>query len=314
MKAPPVVRPSYRSVFLFVVVALSLLGAGATFTGVQASASTKPHSLPSCGWKVISSPKVTEAESYRFSGFRSPLEVAAISRRDVWIAGTFIEHWNGSKWAVNTSLRPPMAIAAASAKDIWVVGGDDGVAYGDSGSFMDHWNGRGWTPVSHVPITAYLSAVGFAPNHHVWAAGGKASGDGDYEAYVVHWNGHRWVGVVPPLSDQDPLTGIAPISPTDVLIVGDNGYAAQWNGKRWTVLPFATLEPPAYFAPQGIAAISATDAWAVGGSDAGAIEHWNGASWSVAPFMLPGGWASAVCQCLGGSSRRRVGRRRDVPS
>jgi hypothetical protein len=108
---------------------------------------------------------------------------------------------------------------------------------------------------------------------------------GYYQGYVVHWNGHRWIGTIlpPPPSDNYALTGIAAISPTDVLVVGDYRYFAKWDGKKWT----ASSSP---IAAGAITAASKTDVWAVGSG----IARWNGVGWRVFPLTLPVGWQTAL--------------------
>lgn len=219
-----------------------------------------------CGWSIVRSSGVSSMErgkeSYALSG------VAAISKNDVWVVGDSIARWNGSRWKVYKPVRAGrdqmlLAIAAASPKDVWAVGGDQGAAIGNGevGSLIDHSNGRIWVRVRHIPTTAFLSAAAVMPNHHLWAAGGKWAGDGDYEAYVVHWDGHRWVGMAPPFGDPNPLEGIAAISPTDVLTVGNNNaYAAKRNGEKWTVVDQWTVGKSPVFA-HAVTAVSPTDAW-----------------------------------------------------
>lgn len=270
-------------------VAVSVIITGTAFASLTARASTATRSSR-CGWKIVSSPKVSSAESYRWTGptaFPSLHGVAAISPKNVWTIGRRIEHWNGFRWSVYQPVRADRyqslkAIAAASSKDIWVVGGDGFAFTGEAGSLIDHWNGKRWTIERHVPKSDFLSTVGVSPqNGHPWAAGGLEYADGDYEGYVVHWNGHRWVGMVPPSGQSypNPLDGIAPISPDDVLTVGKNQYAAKWNGKHWTILadPYGAV---------AVDALSSTDAWSVGGG----VEHWNGAGWSQVPLAIPSGW------------------------
>jgi hypothetical protein len=81
----------------------------------------------------------------------------------------------------------------------------------------------------------------------------------------------------------------------------------HWNGRKWAVQP--SLSPSPGGASQdsslsGVAATSATNAWAVGanGGDYGPgqtlIEHWNGRKWAVQPSPSPGG-TSRDCSLSG---------------
>jgi hypothetical protein len=103
----------------------------------------------------------------------------------------------------------------------------------------------------------------------------------------------------PPGSDgvyDDLLYGVSGDSPSDVWAVGyDCCYAAgtqeythslieHWNGSAWSVVPYPKDEP-ADSSLHAVAAISSTDAWAVGNApypdNQALIEHWNGKKWSV---------------------------------
>ena len=65
----------------------------------------------------------------------------------------------------------------------------------------------------------------------------------------------------------------------------------HWNGTAWTEVPNPSPgQEPSLF---GVAAISASDAWAVGGYTAGSAEntllmHWNGSAWKMMIGPNPG--------------------------
>lgn len=103
----------------------------------------------------------------------------------------------------------------------------------------------------------------------------------------------------PPGSDglyDDTLYGVNGDSSNDVWAVGNDccyTYGSQeythaliehWNGSAWSIVPFPKDEPPDT-ALHAVAAISKTDAWAVGNSfypnNQAVIFHWNGKKWSV---------------------------------
>ena len=266
---------------LAVIVAFSLSGF-ATFGPATAPAGGSTHSPARCGWKIVSSPSVERKHGHILAG------VDAISPQNVWVIGGSIDHWNGLTWTAYKPKRAAAdqqleAIAAVSSQDIWVVGGDPAVG-GEPGRLIDHWNGKSWTKVP-APKSDRLDAVAVSPSGAVWAAGGMPVSGTEDRAYASYWNGTKWIGMVPPVGNiyPDDLYGIAPITSNDVLVVGRNGYAAKWDGKQWTA-----LNSP--IQANAIAAISETDAWAVGGGNAGAIEHWNGTSWSAAHLTIPAKW------------------------
>lgn len=76
--------------------------------------------------------------------------------------------------------------------------------------------------------------------------------------------------------------------------------AQHWHDGHWTLVQMATLTgdrawPQFYSGITGLAALSATDAWAVGGIWQGlalvgnVIEHWDGTSWQFVPHPLDSG-------------------------
>jgi hypothetical protein len=111
------------------------------------------------------------------------------------------------------------------------------------------------------------------------------------------------------------LGSVAAISPRAAWAVGSRpdaeGFpvtlAERWNGTGWAVVP--TPDPPAPLPPSpadvldAVTAVSASDAWAVGGAGemsgqmaAGLAEHWNGSRWTAVsvPRLNQGGQLEGV--------------------
>ena len=143
-----------------------------------------------------------------------------------------------------------------------------------------------------------LSAVTALSRNDIWVVGGFYVPARDPHALIEHWNGSQWC--IRP--DPYPITGtagmesvdlhaIAADSTNDVWAVGGVWPAGHvliehWNGSRWSVTPNPTIGTGGGL--WGVAAISPTDAWAVGyyapgiGPDRRTlIEHWNGKQWSI---------------------------------
>jgi hypothetical protein len=105
------------------------------------------------------------------------------------------------------------------------------------------------------------------------------------------------------------VCGPPAVSPRDAWAVGDNVSAAgdlidtvilHWNGARWTPVPAHSR-----VLLSGVAAVSASDAWAVGR----AILQWNGHTWRTtshlpATAML---YAIAVAKSVHGWTAWAVG-------
>jgi len=152
-----------------------------------------------------------------------------------------------------------------------------------------------------------LSAVTALSRNDIWVVGGFYDPPRNPHALLEHWNGSQWC--IRP--DPYPITGtagmesvdlhaIAADSTNDVWAVGTvagDGPAGHvliehWNGSRWNVVPSPTIGTGGRL--MGVAAISPTDAWAVGyyapgiGPDERTlIEHWDGKKWSIIPNPFP---------------------------
>jgi hypothetical protein len=76
---------------------------------------------------------------------------------------------------------------------------------------------------------------------------------------------------------------------------GRNPLAVHWNGSTWAIVPTPTLTGGAKSTLNGVVALSANNAWAVGKGRNGAAlaERWNGAAWSVVPVPTPAEAASS---------------------
>ena len=102
------------------------------------------------------------------------------------------------------------------------------------------------------------------------------------------------------------LNGVAAIAANNIWAVGEDTNSAgpsamfaplieHWNGPRWSIVA-SPLQGTSDFL-NGIAAVSASNIWAVGdyrsgidpmGSYYTLIEHWNGTTWSVVKSPSPG--------------------------
>lgn len=117
----------------------------------------------------------------------------------------------------------------------------------------------------------------------------------------------RWTVVPTPNASpsrlQNRLSAISADRPDDVWAVGTANRGIEggqsypllmhWDGRRWTLVPSAPTATNAFL--QGVATVSASDAWAVGfAGHRSLVEHWNGAYWSSVPVPLPNGAASAL--------------------
>jgi hypothetical protein len=248
---------------------------------------------------------------------------AATSTKNAWAVGyynngtafqTLVEHWNGMAWKVRTSPDPGgsssanqlWGATATSAKNAWAVGDfNNGTA---DQTLVEHWNGMAWKVQTSPDVGGSstpndLEAVTSTSATNAWAVGYYYNGSAG-RTLVEHWNGKAWkVQTSPDVgSDSNQLFGVAATSATNAWAVGvyNNGTADQtlvehWNGKSWMVTkspdPSGSAGANDLF---GVAATSATSAFAVGGYFNGTapqnlVEHWNGKAWKVQMSPDPGG-------------------------
>jgi hypothetical protein len=151
-----------------------------------------------------------------------------------------------------------------------------------------------------------LTGVDAASTHDAWAVGSHSSGSSEVHSLVLHWDGSAWTKTPTPNPgrSKNGLSGVAVVAPNDVWAVGGSAdfpegpistLAIHWDGTSWSAVP--TPSPGvADNLFEAVAAVSATDVWAVGdanpdfeGTQAPLVEHWDGAAWQVVSVpTLPG--------------------------
>jgi hypothetical protein len=200
-------------------------------------------------------------------------------------------------------------VAAVSAHSAWAVG-----VRNDRKLLAEHWDGRVWSKVA-IPDPARgfvpLQAVAAGSASDVWAVGEIAFGG---HTLILRWNGKRWqrVSSPDPSSQGDGLAAVAAASDSDVWAVGQAGSSSifsttlieHWNGRSWAHVPSPAPQPGCGGCRfpgdslSGVAVVSTSDAWAVGGSGHGVlIERWDGVRWKWVrgpAAAAPGGSLSAV--------------------
>ena len=294
---------------------VSVVVVGAAVFGVIAGAA--PASVAgSEGWTVQKSPDRGGSNGEDFLN-----GVAATSPSDAWAVGyyangsaenhTLIEHWNGNAWRVQNSPSPGVSgfdvpslnsVAATSRFNAWAVGYYHNAV--TARTLVEHWNGKAWK-VQKSPDPGgssndnHLQGVAATSATNAWVVGSYYNGTA-YQTLVEHWNGKAWKVQKSPdpggSSEHNFLQSVAATSATNAWAVGYyyNGTAYQtlvehWNGKAWKVVK--SPDPggsSAYSQLYGVAATSATNAWAVGETGtATLVEHWRGKTWRVQKSPSP---------------------------
>jgi hypothetical protein len=144
----------------------------------------------------------------------------------------------------------------------------------------------------------YLTSVIQLSANDAWAVGAWYRPIATPGTLTEHWDGTRWSRVASPNRNNgyNELYGVSAISSSDVWAVGYynvSSYVSEktlilhWNGSAWQLVPSPNAGPNANHL-YGVAAISTTDAWAVGLGNSTDIDHgvglalhWDGVSWKV---------------------------------
>jgi len=236
-------------VLLVLLCVMTILLSALSLKTTEAKATTSKvsqnqYSSTSCQWSVVPSPNGSSS-----SGLSA---VAVVSANDVWAVGssgsqrsggqTLIEHWNGTSWRVAASPSPGSggdlrAVAAVSASNVWAVG-----YYSSNSSsiqtLVERWNGASWQVVKSVNVgtSPTFSAVVAVSAHDIWAVGSYHNSNSNTFFQTL---------------------------------------TEQWNGTKWGVVKSPS---PGSFSTQllGVAAVSATNVWAVGVADSNTLtEHYH---------------------------------------
>ena len=257
-------------------------------------------------------------------GSSNGFSAVAVSSCQAWAVGdytastggprTLIERWNGTAWKRQPSPSPGSSnntlsgVAATSASNAWAVGQDsNNAASSVFQTLAEHWNGTAWTRVpSPSPGTGNNDLIGVAATSasDAWAVGLYDSGPGTpFQTLAEHWNGTAWTRVPTPNPGGGILKSVAATSASNAWAVGSYSSGAggsltlieHWNGTTWTQVPSPSPGPPGRLNElSGVAALSSTDAWAVGQyfsrttfADQTLIERWNGTTWTQVPSPNP---------------------------
>ena len=257
--------------------------------------------------------------------------VFARTATDAWAVGQFpgvgddagsqifAEHWNGTQWqqAPTTNIvrqdERLLGVSASGPDDAWAVGNTNAISAASHDTLAAHWDGTAWTIVptptaaSGGRLASLYDVADLGPAN-AWAVGqGK-----DARPLAEHWDGTAWSVVPVPVPAVPSGTGfanavlskISAVSPTDIWAVGTTTaiqnvnkavtrftLAMHYNGTAWSIVKTVNTAEPTGL--NGVTAISANNAWAVGNgfnnvhdvtasvANKAVIEHWNGTAWSI---------------------------------
>jgi hypothetical protein len=239
--------------------------------------------------------------------------VAATSADNAWAVGTAygapraetaILHWNGKSWTRVPSPSPGndqlAGVTATSATNAWAVGATQNLTTGVDSILILHWNGKAWTrisgPAGTAGITFDAGGITATSASNAWIVGRQ-----DSKTLILHWNGKTWTPVASPSPGSasgltSGLVSVAATSASNAWAVGTAEAPApvgtahgthtlilHWNGKAWSLVSSPNPSCSTCDSLFGVAAASATSAWAVGTVNGGGVVvmlHWNGKAWA----------------------------------
>lgn len=272
------------------------------FYGVGASSRTLVEHWDGSSWSLVDAPNGPGRDNFLQS-------VSAVASDDVWAVGyngdlsshSLIEHWDGTQWQIVPSPNPGrfatrlFGVAALASDDVWAVG--DRIDSFDTALVM-HWDGAAWSlsPGADIPGDySYLSGVSGTGPNDVWAVGQFTNGhDGIVQPLTEHWDGTSWTAV-PALHHQQSATyttGVAAVSPTQVLATGARSESLKtlglvWDGASWSTTISEHVAHTVNIL-YDVSADPAGDAWSVGfyyipgdSQDQTLIEQWDGSAWRI---------------------------------
>ena len=202
-------------------------------------------------------------------------------------------NWTGEQPPAVGTFTALHGVAFVSACSAWAVGTSS------VGTVVEQWTGRGWiviaSPNPPGSSGAAFDAVAATAASNAWAVGSYTEG-GAIQSLIERWRGSSWSIQTSkdPGTTLNVLYGVAAVSASDAWAVGtyssgghSRGLVEHWNGAGWKLV--ATPEPAVPtndVSLDGVVAISATNAWAVGSISNGTtprtlILHWDGKAWKV---------------------------------
>jgi hypothetical protein len=265
-------------------------GGGVSPTPTSKATATTP--LLCTSWRIVSSPN---GSTYPMSVLTS---VGGLSPNAAWAVGvtyavgntigpidSLIEQWDGSTWhlVANPGHEALNSVAATSPNDVWAVGGQLNYGVG-AGTLILRWDGTMWSVVPGVQPAdttfVTLTSVAASSSHDVWAVGRYDVGSAHLlQPFVEHWDGAAWhlvSSALPQAATNGVLSAIARIPGTTQLwaVGGWSKYSVpslpqplmeRWDGMTWQLVGSPSLPGGALGGSwNGVVALSATNAWAVG--------------------------------------------------
>lgn len=267
------------------------------------------RAAPACGaWTVVAVPTVPGSSELIGLTALTPHNVWAVGDYGLATARTLVEHYDGTGWHVVPSPNIGLyanylnRVAAIAADNVWAVGDYVQTARGGRRTLVEHYDGATWRVVpSPSPgtgdVLGHITAV--PGTNQLWAVGNDADATIHADRTLVeHYDGTMWRVVPSPNVGRynNDLSGVTAIAANDIWAVGGyddagNHYQARliehYDGTAWRLVagPAGRTSSGNYL--NGVAAVSATDIWAVGTNFLTLAERYNGVRWHEAAIPSP---------------------------
>ncbi len=265
-------------------------------------------------WLMQVSPSPSDASQTNLVGVSCPTQSACFGIGSaLYTSGngtnlTLAEQWNGTQWAIQTSLNPLGAtahglvgVSCATPRACMAVGYYFD-AFGTSVTLAEEWNGIDWK-IRSAPNPVGATGAGFGSvacttARDCTAVGSYSDSSGLSMTLIERWNGSNWKiqpSANPASTSASFLNGVACV--TESLCTAAGGYVdsagtaqtliERWNGTVWEIQPTPNPAGAAYVAFNGVACPAARECTAVGFYVDGAFnfltfaEHWNGTVWDI---------------------------------
>jgi hypothetical protein len=293
-------HPAQQLTGVTCVVATDCWAVGYTSPAYTGTHQTLIEHYDGSAWAVVSSPNATQS----INGSNQLNGVTCVSASDCWAVGwfssgnnqTLIEHYNGSGWAIDSTLTQVgqlQGVTCVNASDCWAVG------ISGSQTLIEQFTGSAWTSVSSPNASSTrsneLNGVTCVSASDCWAVGWYVDNNGEY-TLIERNTGSGWAIVSSPngsasgSNQYNQLTGTTCVSASDCWAVGWHGYPAQTlieqnTGSGWAIVTSPNAGPSPNIL-DGVTCVSASDCWAVGEYDDnnGAhtlIEQYSGSAWAI---------------------------------
>jgi hypothetical protein len=240
-------------------------------------------------WSVVPSPSPGALQNILFG-------VDAISDTDVWAVGaqqdsnglwhTLAEHWDGSAWAVVSTVDTGAsgnhfyAVKALSSGDVYAVGQQAGAGFPNR-ALIEHWNGHTWSVLASPPDSATALPLGVtASASSLTVVGQQETDTAPYTTYVAAGR----PGSLSLLATPNAGTGENDLFGVDLAADGSS-WAVGWNidtttgnhvplvlhgvNGAWSVFSSPDLGAGSDSGFAAIAAVPGGGLWAVGVTGAG---------------------------------------------